>query len=574
MKPKHVLVLAFALYGLFTVVEDVSAQGTAFTYQGHLNSSGSPANGNYDFTFALFNNNSTNNGQVGSTLTNLDVGVTNGLFTTTLNFGSAFGGNPTWLAISVRTSGVGSYVALSPLQAITPTPYAMYAPSAGAASSVIPNSVTANQFNTPAAPTNGEVLAFINGSLVWTNLAIITSSCNITGNADTTRLNWFYNAMNPYVNPGAVPIMLIGDSTMNSSQGAIQTGLGSGLGQYMAFGGGLGTYSGLYYGGPYSSSYCYNLVSPAVIPSPAPDTNWFARYWTIPAGGYLTNCLWAIVNGTWSMTVMSNVDTIQVVYIVGPYESTNFTVYTSPSYGGPLTAIATLNAYSNIYGGCVTNIPVSGNLLTVVGCSNGAVKLIEASAVTLHQHDFLFYDFSCGGQKELAWQAVLPSIFTNIMNRLNPALILFQNKNNGVAELQSGYTLGPPGYTNSTFVPNYSNFIAWFSNACHQADQIHIGTYPTYYGYVYTNGANVYTNVAIYDDQGMNAVIRQACTNAGMFYIDLYDNMPNSNQIAQLGWYEDGIHLQPTCIREGGYIWSEMLPQLAGINWANTNYFK
>jgi len=133
MKPKHALVLAVALYGLFAVVEDVSAQGTAFTYQGRLNSSGSPANGNYDFTFSLFNNSGTNSGHIGSTLTNLDLGVTNGLFTVTLNFGAVFTGNATWLAISVRTNGGESFTALNPLQELMPTPYAIYAPNAGAA---------------------------------------------------------------------------------------------------------------------------------------------------------------------------------------------------------------------------------------------------------------------------------------------------------------------------------------------------------------------------------------------------------------------------------------------------------
>jgi hypothetical protein len=133
MKPKHVLVLAVALYGLFAVVEDVSAQGTAFTYQGRLNSSGNPASGNYDFTFSLFNNSGTNSGQIGSTLTILDVGVTNGLFTVALDFGGVFTGNATWLAISVRTNGGESFTALNPLQELMPTPYAIYTPNAGAA---------------------------------------------------------------------------------------------------------------------------------------------------------------------------------------------------------------------------------------------------------------------------------------------------------------------------------------------------------------------------------------------------------------------------------------------------------
>jgi hypothetical protein len=44
------------------------AQGTAFTYQGRLTDGGSPANGSYDLTFALFSV-SSGAGQVGSTIT-------------------------------------------------------------------------------------------------------------------------------------------------------------------------------------------------------------------------------------------------------------------------------------------------------------------------------------------------------------------------------------------------------------------------------------------------------------------------------------------------------------------------
>jgi hypothetical protein len=91
----------------------------------------SPANGNYDFTFALFNNSSTNSGQIGSTLTKLDVGVNNGLFTVTLDFGTNFPGASRWLAIGVRTNGATNFTALNPLQELTPTPYAIYAPTAG-----------------------------------------------------------------------------------------------------------------------------------------------------------------------------------------------------------------------------------------------------------------------------------------------------------------------------------------------------------------------------------------------------------------------------------------------------------
>ncbi len=111
---------------LFVGAETVSAQGTAFTYQGRLETNGTPVNGFYDFQFSLYNA-ATGGTQVGSTITQTAIGVTNGLFTTSLNFGSVFTGNATWLSISVRTNNVGTYDALTPLQSLAPTPYAIYA---------------------------------------------------------------------------------------------------------------------------------------------------------------------------------------------------------------------------------------------------------------------------------------------------------------------------------------------------------------------------------------------------------------------------------------------------------------
>jgi hypothetical protein len=100
-----------------------------------LNSGGSPAGGNYDFTFALFSGNSTNSGQLGVTQTNLALAVSNGLFLATLDFGSVFSGNAAWLAVGVRGVGESNFTALLPLQAVTPAPYALYAPTAGTAAS-------------------------------------------------------------------------------------------------------------------------------------------------------------------------------------------------------------------------------------------------------------------------------------------------------------------------------------------------------------------------------------------------------------------------------------------------------
>ena len=106
------------------------AQGTAFTYQGRLNNGGSPANGSYDLTFTMYATNSGGSVFIGP-LTNSAVGVTNGLFTVPLDFGSGiFDGNPRWLEIGVRTNGSVSFTTLSPRQQLTPTPYAIFANTA------------------------------------------------------------------------------------------------------------------------------------------------------------------------------------------------------------------------------------------------------------------------------------------------------------------------------------------------------------------------------------------------------------------------------------------------------------
>ena len=89
--------------------ETVFAQGTAFTYQGRLNSSGAPASGTYNLTFSLFNVNSGGSAVAGPVTTN-GVIITNGLFTVLIDFGSGvFTGETNWLQIGVETNGAGSF---------------------------------------------------------------------------------------------------------------------------------------------------------------------------------------------------------------------------------------------------------------------------------------------------------------------------------------------------------------------------------------------------------------------------------------------------------------------------------
>ena len=131
----------FCVLAAFYAVESVSAQGTAFTYQGQLNDSGSPASGSYDLTFALYNSTNLASPVLAGPITNSAVAVTNGLFTTVLDFGSGvFTGTNYWLQIGVRTNGgTNSFTTLAPRQPLTPTPYAVFANTASNLSGTLPS---------------------------------------------------------------------------------------------------------------------------------------------------------------------------------------------------------------------------------------------------------------------------------------------------------------------------------------------------------------------------------------------------------------------------------------------------
>jgi hypothetical protein len=125
-------IASLSMFGVIFPLPSLQAQGTAFTYQGQLNNGSGPANGLYDFRFRL-DADPEGNTILATDLTNT-IPVTNGLFTTTIDFGASwFNGNNYWLEIDVRTNSPGNtigYIPLSPLQPFTPTPYAIMANSA------------------------------------------------------------------------------------------------------------------------------------------------------------------------------------------------------------------------------------------------------------------------------------------------------------------------------------------------------------------------------------------------------------------------------------------------------------
>ena len=136
LRPIYVSILAALA---FTATQS-RAQVTAFTYQGRLNAEGGPANGVYDFMFRLMTDATA--GTAAPTIPlNPAVGVTNGLFTTGIDFGAqTLSGAALWLEISVRTNGAGSFTTLAPRQLLTSAPFATKALSAASLTGTLPAS--------------------------------------------------------------------------------------------------------------------------------------------------------------------------------------------------------------------------------------------------------------------------------------------------------------------------------------------------------------------------------------------------------------------------------------------------
>src|SRR5207244_13202972 len=116
----YCLLVAFGCAWLLAA--NVSAQTTAFTYQGRLTDGGTPANGNYDLQFALWE--SLGGGsQIGSTQALPAVQVSGGVYNVTRDFrAKAFRGANRCLEISARHPTNPPHTPLSPRQPITPTP--------------------------------------------------------------------------------------------------------------------------------------------------------------------------------------------------------------------------------------------------------------------------------------------------------------------------------------------------------------------------------------------------------------------------------------------------------------------
>jgi len=142
--------------------------GNAFTYQGYLTDGGSPANGLYDFSFGLYADAGgtqwvTNAAPVG------DLPVVNGLFTARVDLTDPMygdihfylNGEARYLKIGVRPgASSGAYTYLSPLQELTPVPYAQALPGLHTVQNdVSPNVVGGYPWNSVSVTAVGTTIA-------------------------------------------------------------------------------------------------------------------------------------------------------------------------------------------------------------------------------------------------------------------------------------------------------------------------------------------------------------------------------------------------------------------------------
>lgn len=129
--------LTLACLTLLFLAANAWAQTTAFSYQGSLKDGGTPANGSFQMQFKLFDS-LAGVGQIGSTITDVPVTVSQGTFAVKLDFAaSALSGANRWIEVAVRRNAGEAYTTLSPREQITSAPYSVRTLSAASADNAL-----------------------------------------------------------------------------------------------------------------------------------------------------------------------------------------------------------------------------------------------------------------------------------------------------------------------------------------------------------------------------------------------------------------------------------------------------
>ena len=165
-----------------------------------MQTNGTPATGNYDFEFALFDAVSGGT-QFGTTVPSNNVAVSNGVFSVSLDFGGQFPGATRFLEIRVRAAGGGGFTLLSPRQPVASSPYSVKSLTADSATNAVnatnaataTNSlqlggVAANQYVVTTDPRMTDARNPLPNSTnyIWNQNSVLQPSSNfvISGNGD------------------------------------------------------------------------------------------------------------------------------------------------------------------------------------------------------------------------------------------------------------------------------------------------------------------------------------------------------------------------------------------------------
>jgi hypothetical protein len=161
---------------IFISAQMIAAQTTAFNYQGKLTDAGTPQAA-YQMQFKLFDT-ETGGSQVGNTVENPAVAVSDGVFSVMLDFGTnAFSGANRYLEISVRRNANESYTVLTPRQQIASSPYSIRTLSAQQADMSLDSQklggVAASEYVTNTT---------VGNSFIRNSTALQTANFTISGN--------------------------------------------------------------------------------------------------------------------------------------------------------------------------------------------------------------------------------------------------------------------------------------------------------------------------------------------------------------------------------------------------------
>jgi hypothetical protein len=239
MKASNFIVAAILMVAIATAI---SAQTSAFTYQGRFTDGGTAANGTYEMQFKLFDGASN---QVGSTVTNAAVVVSDGVFTVQLDYGGAsFSGADRFLEIGVRPAGSGnSFTILSPRQQLTSAVYAIRAGSTTTADNANQlGGVAANQYlqtndarlSDPRTPTAGSADYIQNGSKQQAASFNISGGGTAAGTLSATVVNAatrFDLGNKRFVTAGISNNTFVGLEAGSSNTGGNNSFFGQGAGQ-------------------------------------------------------------------------------------------------------------------------------------------------------------------------------------------------------------------------------------------------------------------------------------------------------------------------------------------------------